>query len=191
MKTLVLASGSVGRKQLLERAHIPFIVDISSYEEDMSLKLEPKALAIYLSQGKAREVAKHHKQAVILGADSFAVLDSQLLGKPHTPKRAKEMLNMLSGKRHSFITGFTIIDADTGREESDVCETDVYFRTLSLEEIERYVKTEPILDKAAAYSSQGIGAAFIKRIDGEHTNITGLPLSLVSEKLKTFGIELI
>ncbi len=195
MPQLILASGSPGRKALLESAHVAFTVDASNYEEDMSLDMPPRDLAMFLSQGKARDVAKRYANAsedmVILAADSFAVFDGQLLGKPHTPERAKEMLTMLSGQTHTFITGFTIIDARTGREHQGAAETKVYFRTISSQDIDNYLAKENVLEKAAAYVVQGLGAAFIDKIEGDYSNIVGLPLAPVAVALKTFNIDLL
>jgi septum formation protein len=127
MRQLILASSSPSRKTILENAKIDFVIDASNYEEDMGLAMPPSDLAIFLSKGKARDVAKRHSNAVILSADSFAVFDGRLLGKPHTVQRAKEMLTMLSGQVHTFITGFTIVDPEDNNEQSGSVETRVYF----------------------------------------------------------------
>ncbi len=191
MKQLVLASSSAPRKALLDKLQIPYVIDPSNYEEDMTLDLPPKELAIELSRGKARDVAQRHKNAVILGADSFAVCDGQLLGKPHTLKRAKEMLRLLSDRSHTFITGYTIIDTDRGQEFSEAIETMVYFREISDNEIDQYLEKEDVLKNAGAYRLQDVGAIFAVRVEGEVNNIIGLPLAQVSEQLKTFGISLL
>lgn len=190
-KELILASGSAGRKALFDKLQFPYRIQVSNYEEDMSLNLAPKDLAIELSRGKARDVASRNKNAVVLGADSFAVFKGQLLGKPHTTKRAKEMLNMLSDNSHSFITGFTIIDTESDREVSEAVESKVHFRKISQAEIDNYLSKEDVLQKAAAYTVQGMGSIFITRIEGSFDNIIGLPLAHVSEQLKTFGINLL
>lgn len=190
MKSLVLASGSPSRKEILEEAGIPFSIDVSHYEEDMGLDMAPKDLAIYLSKGKARDVAKRHTNAIILAADSFGVFNGQLLGKPHTLKRAREMLAMLSGQRHLFITGFTIMDADTGDEYSEAVETKVYFRELTQGEIEDYLAKDKVLEKAGAYTIQGLGRYLIEKIEGDYDNVRGLPLTNVSEALGKFGIKM-
>jgi len=190
MKSLILASGSPARKEILEETGYPFAIDVSNYEEDMGLKLAPKELAVFLSKGKARDVVKRHKHAVIIGADSFAVFNEELLGKPHTMERAKEMLTMLSGQCHSFVTGFTIIDADTGREHSGADETRVYFKTLTTQQIEDYLAKEDVLQKAGAYTIQGLGRHLIERIEGDYNNVCGLPLAKVAKILKDFGVEL-
>ncbi len=189
MKQLVLASSSPARKKIFELAKIPFIVDASSYEEDMSLKLEPSELAKHLSLGKAQQVSARHRNAVVIGADSFAVYGGQLLGKPHTLERAKEMLTMLSGNAHSFITGFTIIDTETGDKFSDVVETKVYFRKLTPDEVNSYLEKEDVLEKAGAYIIQGLGVVLVDKIDGSYSNVMGLPISQISVALKKFGIK--
>jgi septum formation protein len=191
MKSLILASRSPARRELLERTGFSFTVEASNYEEDMTLKLPPKELAIYLSKGKAKDVASHHQAAVVLAADSFAVLDDKLLGKPHTVERAKEILAMLSGRSHSFVTGFTIIDTDSGKEFSGSAETIVYFRDLTPGDINSYVAKEDVLNKAAAYIIQGLGAILVERVEGDYSNVMGLPLPAVARALKDFDINLL
>ncbi len=188
---MILASGSEARRQLLEQTGYPFEIDVSGYEENMSLNLEPRKLAIFLSKGKAEDVAKRHSNSVILGADSFCVLNGELLGKPHTLERAKEMLGRLSGKKHVFITGFTIIDADSQESFSDAVETSVYFRKLTPQEIDSYLSKEDTLQRAGAYIMQGLGGMLIDKIDGDYTNVMGLPLGRVAAALKKFGINLL
>ena len=97
----------------------------------MTLDLAPNELAKHLSRGKAEAVAARHKDAVVLGADSFVVFHGQLLGKPHTKERAYEMLTILRGDCHEFITGFTIIDSSSCQSHSEVVVSKVYFRSLS------------------------------------------------------------
>lgn len=191
MPTFLLASRSAARKEMLEKAKVPFLVEVSSYEEDMTLDMPPNDLAMYLSRGKASDVAAKFSNAVILGVDSFAVCDGELLGKPHTIQRAREMLSMLSGREHTYMSGFTIIDSKTGQEYSEAVESQVYFRTLSEDEINSYLAKESVMDLAAAYSSQGLGAAFIEKIEGDPSNVRGLPLSRLTVALREFGINLV
>ncbi len=190
MKSLILASGSTGRREILKGANYPFTVDVSSYEEDMGLDMAPKDLAIFLSRGKAYDVAKRHKNSVILAADSFGVFEGHLLGKPHTVERAREMLTMLSGQCHSFITGFTILDSDSGKSYAAAVETKVYFKKLTSEKIADYLSKEDVLDKAGAYTIQGLGKNFIEKIVGDYNNVCGLPLDNVIQAIADFGIDL-
>ncbi len=192
MTKIILASASPRRKELLKKTGIPFVVEVSDYQEDMNLKLNPLELAKELSRGKAEAVAKKHKneEALIIGADTFVVMKNKILGKPHTPEKAKEMIREMSGRAHSVITGFTVIDVKSGKEISKAVESKVVFRKLTNEEIENYVETGEPLDKAGAYAIQEFGAVLIERIEGDYTNIVGLPLAPLIEELKKFGIIL-
>jgi len=189
MKTIIIASSSPRRKEILEKTGLPFIIDPSNSDEDMTQNLEPKDLAKALSLAKAKDVAKRHKNAIVIGADSIITLNGKVLGKPHTEERAIEMLTELSGSIHSAITGYTIIDTDSGKIVSDAVETKIYFRKLTQDEIKNYVATGKPLDKAGAYAIQGKGALFVEKIEGDYYNIMGLPLSAVVEKLKEFKLQ--
>src|SRR5947208_209548 len=124
---LILASQSPGRREVLEEAGLKFVVEPSNYEEDMGLDMPPAELAIFLSHGKAKDVAKHYDDAVIIGADSFVVTQSgELMGKPHTKEKAREMLMTLSGTWHSFVTGYTIINCQTGQTFSEAVTSKVF-----------------------------------------------------------------
>jgi septum formation protein len=188
---LILASQSPARREILQSTGYPFVVEVSNYEEDMTLSLPPKDLAVHLSRGKAKDVASGHQDAIILAADSFAVFEDKLLGKPHTIERAKEMLIMLSGQCHSFVTGFTIIDGASGQEFSNAVETKVFFRELTPEEIDGYLAKENVLNNAGAYIIQQLGALLVEKIDGDYSNVMGLPISKVAQALNKFGINLI
>ena len=189
MDKLVLASSSISRRDILSEAGYKFIIDPSNYEEDMSLDMSPTELALHLSKGKADDVATRHKNSVILGVDSFAVFEDKLLGKPHTNKKAKQMLTMLSGNRHSFISGFTLIDTTDNKSYSGAVESLVYFKELSAKEINQYVETENVLEVAGAYKIQGLGQSLISKIVGEANNVRGLPIKEIAKYLKLIGIE--
>ena len=186
MKKIILASGSPRRKELLADAGIKFDIDVSDYEEDMTLDLSPHKLAKYLSLGKARAVAGRYKDAVIVAADTFVVLKGEILGKPHTKEKAKEMLEKLSGQTHSIVTGFTIIETATGKTISEAHESKLYFREILTKEIDEYADSGEPLDKAGAYAVQGGGGKFVEKIEGDYTNIIGIPMKAFLEKLKLF-----
>ena len=191
MKQIILASASPRRKELLERIGLKFEVEPSNYEEDMPPGLEPHQLARNISLKKAQAVATKHKNAVVIAADTFVVLNSQILGKPHTEQDARNMLELLSGRPHSVITAFSIIDTGNNKTLSRSVETKVYVRKLSPAEIDAYVKTKEPLDKAGAYATQGLGAVLVERIEGDYFNVIGLPLSALTEALKDFGINIL
>lgn len=190
MKSIILASASPRRKKLLKRLGIKFKVEPSDYKEDMKLKLKPKALAKYLSKEKAKAVAKNHKNSIIIGADTFIVLKGKILGKPQTATNAKRMLKNMSGKPHSVITGFTIIDTKRKKTISNAIESRVYFKKLTKKEIDDYVKSREPLDKAGAYAIQEGGAAMIEKVDGDYFNVVGLPLKDLAETLKALNVKI-
>lgn len=191
MRTLILASASSRRKEILKKTGLKFKVARSDYAEDMNIGLEPHKLARVLSAQKAEAVSRRCKNAVIIAADTFIVFKGILLGKPRTKADARRMLAMLGGKTHSVVTGFTVLDADSGKKLSRSVETAVSFKKITSREIEEYIKTGEPLDKAGAYAIQGLGAVFVKKIEGDYFNVMGLPLSALAEGLRKFGIRVL
>lgn len=173
---------------MLKQIGLKFQIERSNCTEDLGSSLEPHELAKSLSLKKASSVAKKYKNAVVIAADTIGVLEGKILGKPRTADEAREMLVAMSGKAHSVITGFTILDADNGRTVSRSVETKVQFRKLTVEEIDAYVRSGEPLDKAGAYAIQALGAVLIERMEGDYFNVVGLPLSALAESLKEFGI---
>lgn len=186
-RRIILASTSPRRKELLEKTGLSFETAGSDYEEDMTLKLPPAELAKHLSRGKAEAAAKQYPDAIVIAADTFIAYDNNVLGKPHTPEKAKETLCMLAGKPHSVITGFTIVDTKSGESTSEAVETKVYFRDLTDDEIDKYIATGEPLERAGAYAIQGIGKDLVDRIEGDYDNVVGLPTTAVLEALKRFA----
>jgi septum formation protein len=191
IKTIILASASPRRKEILEKTGLKFRVDESDYEEKIDPGLKPHELARFLSRKKARHVARRHRNALVIAADTIVVLRGRLFGKPRNEEEAKEMLRALSGKAHSVITGFTIIDTAGKKEISRSAESKVFFKRLSADEIEAYIRSGEPLDKAGAYGVQGLGAVIVKRIEGDFFNVMGLPLNALTESLKKFGIKVL
>jgi septum formation protein len=183
-RKLILASGSPRRKELLSKIGIPFEIIVSDYEEDMTLPFSPDELVKHLSRGKAESVAKMHRDAVVLSADTIVAYGATVLGKPHTPERTREMLRLLSGKPHSVFTGFTVILEEEGKNISRAVETKVYFKTLSDKDIEEYIATGEPLEKAGAYAVQLIGQKFIEKVEGDISNVIGLPVDDVEKILR-------
>ncbi|MGE5894486.1 MAG: Maf family protein, partial [bacterium] len=152
-------------------------------------KIDPLKLARRLSAEKAKAVAKKHTNAIIIAADTFISFRGKLLGKPHTNEEARKMLKMLTGKSHSVVTGYTIIDTAQKKKVSRSVETRVWFKKMTNEEIESYIHSGEPLDKAGAYAIQGLGAVLIKKIEGDFFNVVGLPLFDLVQQLKKFGIH--
>ena len=174
---------------MLERAGLKFVVDASDYEEDLSLKMPARRLARYLSCEKAKAVAEKYKNAIIIAADTIISLDDKVFGKPHTNSEAIKMLNILNGRDHDVITGFTIMDTGEVKSVSRSVVTKVCFRKMTIREIEAYVRTGEPLDKAGAYAIQGIGAAMLKKIEGDYNNVVGLPVDAVMKELRKLVVN--
>jgi len=190
-RTIILASGSPRRREILEKTGLKFKVDKSNYQEKLEPGLKPRDVARLLSSEKAKYVAHRYRNALVIAADTIVVLKGRLFGKPRNREEAKEMLKTLSGKAHSVITGFTIIDTATKKELSRSVASKVFFKRLSLDEIDAYIKSGEPLDKAGAYGAQGLGAVLIKKIEGDFFNVMGLPLHALTRSLKKFGINVL
>lgn len=185
MKPLILASSSPRRKRLLTEANFSFVVDPSQFDESKVATRDPHQMVKELSREKAREVAKRHPSSIVIGADTTVFCDGQILEKPTNTGDAKRMLTFLSGKIHSVITGLTIINTETNQELTDVEESNVFFKQLTEEQIDEYIKTGEAMDKAGAYAIQeGLSQHFIEKTEGDYTNIVGLPMNLVQKFLK-------
>ncbi len=191
MKKIILASASPRRKELLEKIGLEFEVEPSNYEENLSSELGPHGLAKSLSLEKAKLVAEKYRNALVIAADTFIVLEGKILGKPQTETEARKMLETISGRQHSVITGFTIMDTDTNKALSKSVETKVYIRKLTSNEIDAYVESKEPLDKAGAYAIQGLGSVIVEKIEGDYFNVIGLPLSALTESLKEFGVHIL
>lgn len=190
--SVVLASGSPRRKDLLTQIGLSFSVQISQADETIPAGMSPHLAVQTLSLLKAADVAKQaEKNAVIIAADTVVVLDGEILTKPKDEQDAKEMLARLSGREHSVLTGVTVLRRRDGKSVSVTEETKVHFRTLSEKEIISYVNSKEPLDKAGAYGIQGLGGLFVEKIEGDYYNVVGLPLCLLGNLLQTeFDFEL-
>ena len=190
MKSIILASNSPRRKVLLEIAGVPFIVEKSPYEEPAHTDEDPYEFVKQLAYPKTLNLSKIHPDAIVIGADTTIVCDGIVCEKPGTPERAKEMLRLLSGKKHAVITGYAIIDLNRGMNAADVETSYVWFKKLSDKNIDWYVATGEPLDKAGAYAIQEQGKKFIEKVEGDYDNVVGLPVKKVLETLRTkFSIK--
>ena len=190
MKKIILASSSPRRRQLLKETGLCFEVDFAGDIENLHPELEPHKLVEKLSLEKAIAVANKHHNAIIIAADTVGVVDGMIIGKPRSEADARKMLNMLSGKSHVVITGFTVMDTMSGKTTTRTVSTKVYFRNLTEKEINDYIATGEPLDKAGAYGIQGLGSALVERIEGDFNNVVGLPLGNLAATLGEFGVNM-
>lgn len=189
--TLVLASGSPRRRELLGLLGLPFIVQPSAYEEVMPARHEnPAALASELALHKAQDVARGRPGEWVLGADTIVALDDRLYGKPTDSADAVRMLTELSGQTHAVITGVCVVQP-SGAVHTFAETTEVTFRALAEGEVAAYVATGEPLDKAGAYAIQGIGGLLISGIRGDYPNVVGLPLTPLALLLRRLGLSVL
>ncbi len=187
---IILASNSPRRKELLRQVGVSFTVDPADVDERPLPGERPEDYAVRVALDKARVAAARSKNGVIIAADTIVVVDDTILGKPADRNDAERMLTVLSNRVHRVITGLAVIDAASGKTMTNSAVTSVWFRDLSQQEIQSYLAGGEPLDKAGAYGIQGKGALLVKKIEGCYFNVVGLPLSLLGELLRKFGISL-
>ena len=187
VRDLILASASPRRRDILRTLGLSFEVDAADVDETIEQGASIRTVVEALAREKAREVASRHADALVIAADTLVELDGAILSKPAGPEDARAMLARMSGRRHRVATGLVLLDAASGEEQSDLVETHVTFRTMEPAEIDAYVATGEPLDKAGSYGIQGLGAAFVERIEGDYYNVAGLPVAALNELLRQSG----
>ena len=182
MNTIVLASQSPRRKQLLEWAEIPFEIIVKETDEHFPPGIPPEEVAVYIARNKALAVQEIAGDKTVLAADTIVVLGDHIIGKPVHREDAVSMLLALSGEKHRVVTGVVIRRGNQEIAFADV--TEVEFHAISEQEIEFYVDKYKPFDKAGAYAIQEwIGVVGIKSIHGDFYNVMGLPVSRVVREL--------
>ena len=191
--SLILASASPRRSELLSNAGIAFTVEPAHVAEQAFPDEQPLQYAQRLARDKARAIFARHSDNVVLGADTIVVVDEHLLEKPHDAFDAARMLRLLSGRAHHVITGVCLIAPGYEQTEAEI--TEVRFSALSEREIASYVETGEPIDKAGAYAIQGMASRWVERIDGCYFNVVGLPVPRLYRMLQTLeaktGIQLL
>lgn len=189
---LVLASHSPRRRDLLRHLGLRFTPHPSEAAESSQAGTPPHRLVEDLARLKAADVARHHPEALTLGADTLVLLEGEVLGKPAGAEEARAMLRRLSGRTHTVLSGLALIFPPEGRSVTAHEATEVTFAPLSEQEIDAYVATGSPLDKAGAYGIQDdLGALFVARIEGDYYNVVGLPLHRLYRMLRLHFPELV
>jgi septum formation protein len=185
---LILASASARRAEILRDAGLSFVVLSSAVDETPSANESPNDLVERLALAKAELVAARAiGPAIVIGADTVISLDGHILGKPRSTDDARHMLEKLSGRTHSVVTGIALIRLPDAERRTFVESTLVHFAALTSDEILRYLATGEPHNKAGAYAIQGHAGRFIPRVEGCYFNIVGLPLSRLYHALVDLG----
>lgn len=188
--SIILASGSTYRRELLGRLGLPFEAWSPDIDESALAGETPARTAERLARSKAQAAAARHPRSLIIGCDQVAEVAGAALGKPGSLEKARAQLAQLSGREALFHTGLVLLHAPSGRERARVVTTDVAFRRLDAAEIERYLAREPALDCAGSAKSEGLGIALLSRLGGsDPTALVGLPLIALSEMLRAEGVQ--
>ena len=194
-RPLLLASASPRRRELLELARIPFEVVRGAVDE--SVGPGEHALAYVARVARAKLAAAttalapevRARGAIVLAADTTVILDDRVFGKPDDDDDARAMLRALSGRVHEVATAFALGDPETARLVAEqTVRTSVEMRALERDEIDAYVETGEPRDKAGAYALQGMASALVRRIDGSHTSVIGLPTAELVVELRRLGL---
>jgi septum formation protein len=185
---LVLASASPARLATLRAAGIEPSVVVSGVDEGQVTGLEPAALAQRLAELKCAAVAEQqHEGALVLGCDSVLELDGQALGKPGDPDEAVARWRAMRGRSGTLHTGHSLRDTASGRQANGTGSTVVHFADVTDAEIATYVESGEPLQVAGAFTIDGLGGAFVTRIEGDHHNVVGLSLPLLRDLVAELG----
>lgn len=193
-KSILLASASPRRQELIAVLGIPFAVAPSHVDETVPDGWGPDQTVSELALRKARHVYESldsKTNAIVVGSDTVVVRDEDILGKPGDEREALQMILSLQSRSHRVYTGVACIDVITGQTLVQFRSTEVVMKPLSLEEAKAYVRSGEGLDKAGAYGIQGLGASLVTAIDGDYFNVVGLPLSLLADMLAELGLKVL
>jgi septum formation protein len=188
--SLILASTSRYRRELLERLRLPFEVQSPDVDETPQQGESPSALAERLAMAKALAVAQRAPDAVVIGSDQVAELDEQAIGKPGSHERAAQQLRAMSGRDVVFHTAVAVVHKDVGFRRSTMVPVTVRFRHLQDAEIERYLRLEQPYDCAGSAKCETLGIALLEAIESnDPTALVGLPLIETCRLLREAGVD--
>lgn len=175
---------------MLDRLGVRFEVVRPGIDETPPRSMTPVRYVQWAAESKARAVARRAPNAVVIGADTEVVLDGVTFGKPVDRRDARRMLRMLAGRTHVVYTALHVIDTASSRHARGYSRTRVTLRRLSNAEIDAYVRTGEVQDKAGAYAIQARGRSLVTSIQGSFDNVVGMPLHLLRRLLRQCGVEL-
>lgn len=184
--TLVLASTSPRRYQILSLLNLPFLMVSPDVAEVTSDGLSPAQETLSHARSKAAALASRFPEAVLIGSDTLIGLDGAKIGKPRDRDDARDILRRLRGRAHEVVTAVALVQGSRAFEAVETAR--VCMRAFSDRELEAYLATGDSLDKAGAYSVQGLGRSLIDGLDGDYLAVMGLPLRAVADGLGQFGV---
>lgn len=175
--SIILASASPRRKQLLEMINLHFDINPSNVNEDFQINLSPDEFVQYYAKEKSLDIARKYKDRLVIGADTIVVLDGKILGKPKDSIESFAMLKSLSDRTHSVYTGVSLNHINNEISHTFFEKTDVTFMKLTDSIISYYIETYNPLDKAGSYGIQDWFSVNVKKINGCFYNVMGFPLA--------------
>jgi len=190
---IILASASSARKKVLNQINLDYKIIPSNFEENMAKGIgETWAdVATRIALGKARDVAKSHKNALVIGADSFSVFNNKPYPKPGTYEKVKENLKKFSGKKLIHYTGMAVIDTTAGKEVTTCSIERLSFIKIPKKDIDSFVKKEDTRNFAGGFKIEGMGALLVKKIEGDYYGIVGISVVKISEMFKKLGYNIL
>jgi septum formation protein len=188
-RKIILASKSPRRKAMLEQIGLKFEIHESEYEENMEAMSNPHELVKFLALNKAKDVARHYDDAIVIGADTFVIFEGKFIGKPKDKHDAKKIIKSFSGRKQEVVSGFAIIDTKNDIIINDLGKAFVKFRNLSGEEIDAYVATGEPLTRGGGYGLMEKAAVLVEGIEGDFYSVIGIPLNKVYSELLKLGID--
>lgn len=193
MRTLVLASTSPYRLQLMRQLELSFHVAAPRYKERMDSSVSAELLVKHQALQKAKSIAENYEDALIIGSDQvFVDARQRVLGKPGTPEKAIEQLLEMQGRKHTFYTGLAIYDSASGESLTEFDTFSVSMRELTKVQIMHYVAKENPVDCAGSFKIEGLGIALMEKMSGnDYNTLIGLPLILLVSMLSHFDVEVL
>ncbi len=193
MRTLVLASTSPYRLQLMRQLELSFHVAAPLYKEKMDPSVSAELLVKHQALQKAKSIAMKYDNALIIGSDQvFVDARHRVLGKPGTPEKAIEQLLEMQGRKHTFYTGLAVYDSASGETLVEFDTFSVSMRKLTEDQIKHYVAKENPVDCAGSFKIEGLGIALMEKMAGnDYNSLIGLPLILLVNMLSHFDVEVL
>ncbi|SDK32016.1 septum formation protein [Methylophilus rhizosphaerae] len=192
ISSLILASSSRYRREVLQKLHLPFTCSSPDIDETPLANESPEQTSLRLAENKARKVAESHPDALIIGCDQVATVDGLQIGKPGNHENAVKQLTMLSGKEVIFHSALCLYDSTNRHMQSTIVPYYVKFKTLTPQQIETYLRLEQPYDCAGSAKSEGMGIALLEYMRGDDPNaLIGLPLIALTHMLQQAGIDVL